>query len=151
MLQDSSYQIIQTVLAKLAKSFPGKTSSYISKVSTVRGPHERVRIAKLELEAIINESRKALAELSDMAGPGWEFITRQNAMGAFKRIGVLTEEAAANMLEALFSTNNRLSAVASSTLSGLCEITANKAKLRQVVEKQQLEKWMMAMVEPMIR
>jgi aminopeptidase N len=150
MLSDSSYLIIQTVLTKLAASFPDKARSYTEKVKTVRGPHERVRIARLEIE-FQNGNNSALDELSDLAGPGWEFITRQNAMGAFKRLGMIRSLAIENMLQALFSTNNRLSAVALSTLTALSEITSNRAMMRQIVEKKELSKSDKQMVEPLIR
>jgi hypothetical protein len=56
-----------------------------------------------------------------------------------------------NMLQALFSTNNRLSAVALSTLTALSEITSNRAMMRQIVEKKELSKSDKQMVEPLIR
>jgi hypothetical protein len=55
------------------------------------------------------------------------------------------------MLQALFSTNNRLSAVALSTLTALSEITSNRAMMRQIVEKKELSKSDKQMVEPLIR
>lgn len=150
MLSDSSYLIIQTVLTKLVASFPKRVDTYTERVKDVRGPHERVRIARLEIE-FHNGNHSALDELADLAGPGWEFITRQNAMGAFKRIGMLRTVAVENMLQALFSTNNRLSAVALSTLTHLSEVTTYRHFIRQIVEKQQLSKWQKQMVEPLVR
>jgi aminopeptidase N len=150
MLSDSSYLIIQTVLTKLAGSFPDKATSYAEKVKSVRGPHERVRIARLEIE-FQNGNHAALDELADLTGPGWEFITRQNAMGAFKRLGMIRSLAIENMLQALFSTNNRLSSVALSTLTTLSEITTYRPMIRQVVEKKELSKSEKQMVEPLIR
>jgi hypothetical protein len=150
MLSDSSYLIIQTVLTKLAGSFPDKATSYAEKVKSVRGPHERVRIARLEIE-FQNGNHAALDELADLTGPGWEFITRQNAMGAFKRLGMIRSLAIENMLQALFSTNNRLSSVALSTLTTLSEITTYRRMIRQVVERKELSKSEKLMVEPLIR
>lgn len=150
MLTDSSYQIIQTVLSKLAVSFPKRAESYTEKVKDVRGPHERVRIARLEVE-YFNGKHSALDELADLTGPGWEFITRQNAMGALKRLGMFRTLAVENMLQALFSTNNRLSAVALSTLTALSEITTYRSEMRQIIEKQQLSTWQKQLVEPLIR
>ncbi|MBM4177918.1 MAG: M1 family metallopeptidase [Ignavibacteria bacterium] len=150
LLADSSYQIIQTVLTKLATSFPKRTESYTGKVKDVRGPHERVRIARLEID-YANGKAAALEELADLAGPGWEFITRQNAMGALKRLGSSSSLAVENMLQALFSTNNRLSAVALSTLTTLSEITSNRLAIRQIVEKQELTKSQKQLVEPLVR
>jgi hypothetical protein len=72
-------------------------------------------------------------------------------MGAFKRLGMIRSLAIENMLQALFSTNNRLSAVALSTLTALSEITSNRAMMRQIVEKKELSKSDKQMVEPLIR
>lgn len=150
MLNDSSYQIIQTVLSKLTVSFPKRAESYTERIKDVRGPHERVRIARLEAE-YVNGRNSALDELADLTGPGWEFITRQNAMGAFKRLGMFRTLAVENMLQALFSTNNRLSAVALSTLNAMSEITSYRSEIRQIIEKQQLSPWQKQMVEPLTR
>jgi hypothetical protein len=109
-----------------------------------------VRIARLEIE-FQNGNNSALDELSDLTGPGWEFITRQNAMGAFKRLGMIRPLAIENMLQALFSTNNRLSSVALSTLTTLSEITTYRLMIRQVIEKKELSKSEKQMVEPLIR
>ncbi|MFM8771466.1 MAG: M1 family aminopeptidase [Candidatus Kapaibacterium sp.] len=138
MLTDSSYQIIQTALTKLARSFPKDVRRFTSRVSTVRGMHERVRIARLELEAE-GGSQSALDELADLCGPGWEFITRQNAMGAFRRLGTITPLSASHMIAAILGTNNRLSGVAGGIVGALCEQPRLKAVFRQVVTGKELE------------
>jgi hypothetical protein len=79
-----------------------------------------------------------MSELSDLCGPGGEFITRQNAMGALRRLGQVTPQAAGHMVAALLSTNNRLSAVASGIIATLCEQPKVKLVFRQIVDKQQL-------------
>jgi len=137
MLQDSSYFVIQTALSKLARSFTSDIRRFTSAIADIRGPHERVRIARLELEAEGGTS-SAMSELSDLCGPGWEFITRQNAMGALRRLGQVTPQAAGHMVAALLSTNNRLSAVASGIIATLCEQPKVKLVFRQIVDKQQL-------------
>ncbi|MBU3678866.1 MAG: hypothetical protein FGM32_04570 [Candidatus Kapabacteria bacterium] len=138
MLSDSSYQIIQTALTKLARSFPKDVRRFTTRVATVRGMHERVRITRLELEAE-GGSQAALDELADLCGPGWEFMTRQNAMGAFRRLGTISPLAASHMIAAILSTNNRLSAVASGIVGALCEQPRLKAAFRQAVAGKELE------------
>ena len=150
MLEDSSYAVVQTALTKLARSFPSDLRRFISKVADLRGPHERVRIARLELEAEAG-SAAAVDELSDLCGPGWEFITRQNAMGALRRIGTITPVAASHMISAVLSTNNRLSATASGVISTMCEQPKLTAVFRQVVDKQQLEPSQRALFAPVFR
>jgi aminopeptidase N len=141
MLRDTSYAVIQSALTKLATSFPSDKSILVA-VKGVRGPHERVRIARLEIEATWNDDAGAVKELADLCGPGWEFITRQNAMQALRRVGTITPMAAENMLLAVLSTNTRLAGVAQSVLNGLCEqprlrsIVSTSAKSMQLNETQ---------------
>jgi aminopeptidase N len=150
LLEDSSYAVIQTALTKLAWSFPSERSGFLAKVRSVRGPHERVRIARLEIEAA-DGSSSAVRELADLCGPGWEFITRQNAMGAMKRLAVLPDEAARNILAALWSTNTRLSGTAASTLAALTEQPKVRETVRTIVASMQLEAWQRDMALPYIR
>ncbi len=140
MLRDTSYAIIQSALTKLATSYPSD-KSILAAVKGVRGPHERVRIARLELEATWSEEAGAVKELADLCGPGWEFITRQNAMQALRRVGTLTPLAAENMLLAVLSTNTRLAGVAQSVLSGLCEQPRLRAIVSGVAKSMQLVEW----------
>lgn len=150
LLADSSYQIIQTALTKLARSFPKEVKRFTTRVASVRGMHERVRIARLELEAE-SGSTSALDELSDLCGSGWEFITRQNAMNAFRRLGTITPPAAAAMTAAVLSTNNRLSAVASGVISTLCEQSKLKAVFRQAVDTKQLDQSQRDLLAPILK
>ena len=140
MLRDTSYAIIQSALTKLAASYPAD-KSIITAVKGVRGPHERVRIARLEIEATWYQDASAIKELSDLCGPGWEFITRQNAMQALRRVGTITPLAAENMLLAVLSTNTRLAGVAQSVLSGLCEQPRLKAIVAATAKSMQLVEW----------
>jgi hypothetical protein len=137
MLRDTSYAVIQSALTKLATSFPSD-KSILAAVKGVRGPHERVRITRLEIEATWNDDAGAIKELADLCGPGWEFITRQNAMQALRRVGTVTPLAAENMLLAVLSTNTRLAGVAQSVLNGLCEQPRLKSIVSTVAKSMQL-------------
>ncbi len=137
MLRDTSYAVIQSALTKLATSFPAD-KSILAAVKGVRGPHERVRITRLEIEATWNDDAGAVKELADLCGPGWEFITRQNAMQALRRVGTVTPLAAENMLLAVLSTNTRLAGVAQSVLNGLCEQPRLKSIVSTVAKTMQL-------------
>ncbi|MEN9281638.1 MAG: hypothetical protein RL594_573 [Bacteroidota bacterium] len=150
MLADSSYQIIQTALTRLARSFPNDARQFIERIGTTRGMHERVHIARLELEAE-GGSAEAIEELSDLCGPGWEFITRQNAMGAIRRLGAVTPVAAGHLVSAVLSTNNRLSATANGIIATLCEQPRLKAVFRQVVDSQRLEQWQKDLLGPILK
>ncbi|MBK6291570.1 MAG: M1 family metallopeptidase [Candidatus Kapabacteria bacterium] len=150
LLEDSSYAVMQSALMKLVQSFPSDARTYLNKVKAVRGPHERVHIARLEAEAA-DGNGSALAELSDLCGPGWEFITRQNAMGAMRRLSTLTEEGARNILLGIVSTNTRLSGVAQATLTALTEQPRLREVVRRVAMGMQVEQWQRDMLIPYTR
>ena len=150
MLRDTSYAIIQSALMKQAASFPSDRS-ILSAVKGVRGPHERVRIARLEIEATWNNDASAVKELADLCGPRWEFITRQNAMQALRRVGTITPLAAENMVLAVLSTNTRLAGVAQSVLSGLGEQPRLRAIIRAAVKSMQLVDWQRDMLSQYLK
>lgn len=150
MLTDSSYAVVQSALVKLAASFP-IDNSILQTVSGIRGPHERVRIARLEIEATWRSDSNAAEELADLCGPGWEFVTRQNAMQALRRVGLLTPEAAGNMIQAVLSTNTRLSATAQSVLTVLCEQPRLRAIVASAARSMQLLEWQRDMLAQYLR
>lgn len=147
LLEDSSYAVIQSAFMKLIRSFPTEKKSYLSRIRNVQGPHERIRIARLEIEAA-DGSTAALEELSDLCGSGWEFIVRQNAMGAIRRLALLTNDGARNILQALWSTNNRLCGVAQGTLAYLTEQPRFRELIREVVSTMTLEPWKRDLARP---
>lgn len=150
LLEDSSFAVLQTAFTRLARSFPLDRSRYISKIARENGPHERIRITRLEIEAS-DGSATALEELADLCGPGWEFVTRQNAMGAFRRLGSITPGASRNICSALFSTNSRLSSAAASTLANLAEQTRNREIIRQSTADMVSEEWQRELLQPFVK
>lgn len=150
LFEDSSYAVIQQALTKLVRSFPADKRSYISKIQNVRGPHERVRIVRLEIEAADGNSQ-ALNDLADLCGPSWELVTRQNAMGAIRRLAVLTDNSTRNILQALWSTNSRLSGVAKATLAALTEQPRLRELVREVANTYEMSTWQRELVLPFMR
>ncbi len=132
LLSDSSYAIVERALLKLSSSFPDGRQGYLARTAGERGAHQRIRIAWLELTAEGGDER-ALDELADLCGPSWEFITRQNAMNALRRLGQLPIGAAWNIVNAALSANGRLAAVATSTLTTMGESVRHKSVIRKAV------------------
>ena len=150
LLKDTVYSVVQNAFTKLCQFFPQNVRSYISDLQDVRGPHERVRIAVLEQLVLLGD-KGARTELADLASSGWEFITRQNAINAIKRTGILTEQATENLINALLSTNNRLSSTASMVLLYFAEQPKLKEQIRNVVGKRALPPWQKDLVQAIIR
>lgn len=150
LLDDPSYAIVQQAFLRLCQSFPSDVDRYLGIVAGQRGAHERIRIARHEVAAGRGDTA-AVAALVDLAGPSWEFITRQNAMQALKRLSVMTPSAAQALLDAAWSTNGRLAAAAQGVLGYLVEQGQHRATLRQVLDGRSLAPWQRAMVEPWVR
>lgn len=150
LLRDSSYAIVQQACQRLCASFPGEKATVLDVIKGEHGMHERVRIARLEVLASDGDMA-AYDELADLCGPSWEFMTRQNAMQAVKRTGTLTPLSAANMIDALWSTNGRLAAVASGVLMALAEQPRWKSLVRTAVGGLVMKPWQRAIVDPLIR
>ena len=150
LLDDPSYRLQTEALTKLAASFPNETPRYIQRMASVRSPHAQVEIECAYLKARQGDTF-ALASLADYAGPSFEFTTRQNAMDAVKRLGVLTDACAKSMLEAMLSTNSRLVGQAKTTISYFTAQARYKELFRAVVASEKLEPWQSALVESLIR
>lgn len=150
LLADPSFGIAAEALRKLARSFPSDVPGYLKRLSGVRSPHAQIEIECAYLKASQGDTASA-SQLADFAGVGFEFITRQNAMDAIKRLGQLSVPSAKALLSALFSTNGRLSERAKSTLEHFANEERWKELLRTLVQSEKLEPPFRAMVEPLIR
>jgi aminopeptidase N len=115
LLRDSSYSVVSSALEKLARQFPEELNSWLEITREQNGPGMRTRILRLELKAEQNDEA-AVAELSDLCGQSFEFITRQNAMNALKRLNQLTPLAIKNLLNACLNPNYKLSGTAAQVL-----------------------------------
>ncbi len=150
LLADSSYATVALALSKLSLNFPEHTQRYLDITAKERGAHQRIRIVWLEIKATAGSS-EALTELDDLCGPSWEFITRQNAMNALKRLGKLSAVAATNILDASWSTNGRLASTAQSVLAALAESPVHKQTLRSIRARLVLDSWKNDLLEPLLR
>ena len=150
LLEDPSYTVIQEALAKLCRSFPNEASTFLRKTAGVRSPHAAVEIERFYRLANQGDT-SALTSLADHAGPGFEFMTRQRAMNAFKSLGTLTPKGASAMLNALFSTNSRLAATSREVLTQLVIQQRWKELLRRVVQSEGLSEEQRRQVESLIR
>jgi len=150
LLADSSYSIVQQALTKLCVSFPHRKSVYLEQTARERGAHQRIRIAWLEVAAETGDSL-ALAELSDLCGQSWEFITRQNAMQALRRLSALPPLAAQNIIDAALSSNTRLASVAATVIQSLVEAPRHLATLRSAASKMAKHQWQKTILPALLR
>jgi aminopeptidase N len=125
MLDDSSYNNIFNALEKLADQYPQNNDRYIQMVDNEYGPGNRVRIKRYELMAMKGD-RIAIDSLAAYLGSSYEFWTRQNALNAVKKLNLVTEATAMNMMDALVSPNNRLAGNAAGVIDYLMQQDQNR-------------------------
>ncbi len=115
LLKDSSYSVINASLEKLSRQFPENLEKYLEATQNEKGPGMKTRILWLELKAEKGDS-ESLRELGDLCSSGFEFITRQNAMNALKRLNYLNPIIIRNWLDAVLNPNYKLAGTASQIL-----------------------------------
>lgn len=125
VLDDSSYNNIFNTLEKLADQYPQNIDRYVQMVDNEYGPGNRVRIKRYELMAMKGD-RVAIDSLADFLSSSYEFWTRQNALNSVKKLNLVNEAVARNMMEALVSTNGRLSSSTAGTIDYLMQQEANR-------------------------
>ena len=134
LLDDRSYEVISIAVTKLCNSFPDDAEDYLEETAEVKSPFARVEIARLEEMAQLNDTT-ALTQLADLTSQSFDFWTRGNAMKAFKRLGILTPEAARGMLNGLWSTNGRLAGTSKEVLESLMVHERWSRMVREVGDK----------------
>lgn len=117
LLIDSSYTTIATVLEKLCAEFPGNTDRYLMATNGIEGTVGRNVLMKWLEIAIAEKGDPALLNrLVAYTSNSYEFMTRTNAMAALRRLNYFDEKLLANCLDAILSTNGRLSGPATETV-----------------------------------
>lgn len=150
LLNDSSYNVIVATMDKLYESNPPEMTRYLTLTKDQVGPGKKVRIKWSEY-AFIMGMREMLKNIVDYTAPSYEFTTRQNAIDALKRLGILDEHILANILEAFFNPNNRLSGTASAALSRFYEIPPYKGMLSMYLRVAPLEQWQRDMLANVLK
>lgn len=125
LLNDSSYNNVQTALEKLTEQYPANTDRYLSMTSDEYGPSNKIRIKWYEIKAMQGD-KLALDSLADFLSSSYEFGTRQNAMNSIKKLNMVTDATTRHLMEALVSTNNRLSFTASTLIDYFMQQEVNR-------------------------
>lgn len=117
LLLDSSYATIQADLEKLCNSFPEHTQKYLDATRGIEGnPGRNVLVKWLEISIQHNPDTAQISELVNLVSQSYEFLTRNNAMTALRRLNYFDEKVLDNCLNACLSPNGRLSGTASETI-----------------------------------
>ncbi len=118
LLKDSSYDVIAAALEKLCYYNPSKTTQYLDASKNTEGTMGRNVITKWLEIAYSNTGDKQYADrLIAYSSDSYEFRTRTNAMTALKRCNYFDVKLVENCINAILSSNTRLSGPAAETLS----------------------------------
>jgi hypothetical protein len=117
LLKDSSYDLVDGALQKLADVNPGKMPDYLAATKGIEGNIGRnVKVRWLELAWVSGGKREYAEELVQLASSSYEFRTRVNAMAALKRMDYWSEALTGFLVEAILSPNTRLAGPAGELL-----------------------------------
>ena len=130
LLKDSSYDIVDVALQKLADANPAKLPDYLALTKGIEGNIGRnVKVRWLELAWLSGGAgdgagkpgyaggkREYADELVQMASQSYEFRTRVNAMAALKRMDYFSEALTGFLVDAILSPNTRLAGPAGELL-----------------------------------
>ncbi|MFN6359065.1 MAG: M1 family metallopeptidase [Bacteroidota bacterium] len=109
-LSDSSYDVVGAALEKLCKGYPAEAESFLNQTKGLDGTTNNLRVKWHELAASYNiEKDKNLDALVWLSSNAWEFRTRNNAFASLKALNHCNPQLAAHLLDAVTSTNGRLS------------------------------------------
>jgi hypothetical protein len=117
LLKDSSYDIVDVALQKLADVNAAKLPDYLAVTKGIEGNIGRnVQVRWLELAWLSGGKTGYADQLVQMASQSYEFRTRVNAMAALKRMDYFSEPLTGFLVEAILSPNTRLAAPAGELL-----------------------------------
>lgn len=143
ILTDSSYNIIQTALQRLAEAYPGSISTYLDKTKDVMGLNNSVHIKWLELafQYRHGDTQKSLNELKAYTSNSYEFRTRTGAALALKNLNYCDPVIVKNLFNAALSSNSRLAGPCISVLDYFFAQPPYKPYIRQQYALMQWSDW----------
>jgi len=110
LLSAKSYDVIQIALIRGVMNFKENTDYYIEQTKNVVGTKgKNVRIQWLEINAGKTKAEESYKELVDYTSNSFDFITRQNAIGALKRLNYCNEQLITNLCLGVQKANWKLS------------------------------------------
>ncbi|MDC1203841.1 M1 family metallopeptidase [Salibacteraceae bacterium] len=110
LLSAKSYDVIQIALIRGVMNFKENTDYYLEQTKNVVGTKgKNVRIQWLEINAGKTKAEESYKELVYYTSNSFDFITRQNAIGALKRLNYCNEQLITNLCLGVQKANWKLS------------------------------------------
>ena len=116
LLSDISYIVVEKTLEVLCRSFPQDITRYLEATKNETGWRGRnIRMKWLEI-AMQAEQREYTREITDYAGPQYEFETRINAFNLLRELNYLDKRGAAFLVDGCLYWNYKVSNAAKDVL-----------------------------------
>ncbi|MBP7679156.1 MAG: M1 family metallopeptidase [Bacteroidales bacterium] len=116
LLSDISYIVVEKTLEVLCRSFPQDITRYLEATKNETGWRGRnIRMKWLEI-AMQAEQREYTREITDYAGPQYEFETRINAFNLLRKLNYLDKRGAAFLVDGCLYWNYKVSNAAKDVL-----------------------------------
>jgi len=151
LLSDSSYDAIVSTLDLLNKNNPAKLPQYLASTKGVIGTIGRnVEIKWLELSAASTNDKQYTDKLVAYTSNSYEFRTRGNAMDALMRLDYFDTTLLANLLNAVPSSNGRLSGPATQVLQYFYAEDKWKKTIADYVAANKWEPWQLTAIKKIV-
>ncbi len=142
LLSDSSYEIVEIALTKLAALNFEKAEKYLSITKGIEGNlGKNVLVRWLEIAYQTTSKKEYAEQLVSLTSHSYEFRTRGNAMAALRRLAYCSDELFVNLVEASFSANNRLSNPALDLLKFFYSQNKYRKTISTYIASQHLLRW----------
>lgn len=147
LLKDSSYVSIENALNRLCEEYPKNAKKYLDQTKAEVGMNKNIRIAWLYNASKYLDKNLYRAELISYASSSYEFRTRTKAFNAIEALGFFDESVALSLMEAMCSSNGRLSGPATSAFRKLILLNAaNKNTAQTILERKIWKDWQRAIL-----
>ncbi len=112
-----SYLNIEKLMWILYDNFPNEYQKIIDSSNKLKSNDRNIEIASLSIEYLTTKDKKALKKIILYSSPSFEFHTRINAFNALVKINYIDENVRKYLIQAIRSTNGRLSGPAKEILN----------------------------------
>jgi Peptidase family M1 domain/Peptidase M1 N-terminal domain len=147
LLHDSSYELVETSLQKLADARPDNVRDYLQATRGVNGVlGSNVRVRWLELAYLAYGKKVYADELVAMTSVSYEFRTRDNAMAALRRLDYFDRPLVGYLVSAILNSNTRLSGPAGDLLAYFYAQDKYKRVIGEYIRAGQWKGWQWALL-----
>lgn len=150
LLNDSSYNIVNTVLTALTTQFPQNTDRYLGLTKEQHGLANEIQFNRMEIKAKRGD-REVLQSVVEYTSNSYPSSIRGQAFRMLKRLNYLDDTALANMFDALLYSAGFLSRPAKSTADYFYEQYEFKGKIKSYYDSHQWEPWQKEILQKVVK